>query len=129
MNVVEQTYAQVAGKARRDKLERGHAPADDALLSPQIVGTRAIRSLANRFGFIGFAADALEQGIDFILREEIGAHSSSLNDERGEQDFLDWPVPLLSLAAGIKYTVDLVLDLLREGLLAFLGDQIRSLLA
>jgi hypothetical protein len=74
VHVVEQADAQVAGKALIDQFERGHAPADDALLRSEIVGTRAIAASSTGFGFVGFAADALEQGVDFILGEEIGAH-------------------------------------------------------
>jgi hypothetical protein len=84
MHVVEKADAQVTGKTLIDQFERRHAPADDSLLRSEIVGTRALASLINRLGFVGFAADALEQGVDFILGEEIGAHCGLLNDERGE---------------------------------------------
>ncbi|SBT05026.1 hypothetical protein ACCAA_20104 [Candidatus Accumulibacter aalborgensis] len=57
------------------------------------------------------------------------AHRSSLNDERGEQHFLDRRVTLLPLASGIENAVDLLLDLPGEEFLAVLAHQLRSLLA
>jgi hypothetical protein len=108
VHVVEQADAQVAGKTLIDQFERRHAPANDSFLRSEVVRARAIGPVPRRrLGLVGFAADALEQGVDFILREEIGAHCRSLNDERSEQHFLDWPVTLLPFAGGIENVVDL----------------------
>jgi hypothetical protein len=52
VHVVEQADPQVAGKAFVDEFERRHAPADDALLRAEVVGTRGRCHviLAGRFG-------------------------------------------------------------------------------
>jgi len=81
VHVVEEADAQVTGKAFIDQFERRHAPTNDSFLRAEVVRARTTALIFRLLRFVGFAADALEQGVDFILREEIGAHCCSLDDE------------------------------------------------
>src|SRR5690606_37217355 len=70
---VEQADPQVPGEAVVDDLERRHAAAHDALLKREVVGNDAF----GRVGFVGgrlLAADTDEEGVDFVLGQELFGH-------------------------------------------------------
>src|SRR5206468_12286815 len=74
---VEQPAADVAGEALVDDLHRGHAPANDPLLAGEVVVAHPAGGNLFLFQLLAFAGDALQQGIDFVLREDLLVHGRS----------------------------------------------------
>ncbi len=70
----EQAGADVLGEALVDDLERRHALADHAVLVDEVVAADA--AFARRLGRerIALAGDALQQRVDFVLREDLLVH-------------------------------------------------------
>jgi hypothetical protein len=71
---VEQPDADVAREAFVDDLHRRHAAADDAFLAGQVVFAHAGRRSVVGFQLLAFAGDALQQCINFVLRQDLLVH-------------------------------------------------------
>jgi hypothetical protein len=74
---VEEAGTDVARKAFVDDFERRHAAAHITFVAREVVSAHAV-GLRRCVGFsrFAFAADALQQGIDFVLRKNRVAHIS-----------------------------------------------------
>src|SRR5690606_6767237 len=70
---VEQADAQRAREALVDHLQGRELAADDAVLAGEIVGAGLARR-RRRLGLDRAAVDAVQQGIDLVLGEQVGAH-------------------------------------------------------
>jgi hypothetical protein len=71
---VEQADADVACKPFVDDLHRGHAPANDPLLACDVVIADAAGLHLFLLELLAFAGDALQQRVDFVLREDLLVH-------------------------------------------------------
>src|SRR6202012_3178959 len=79
---VEQADADVAREAFADDFHRRHAAADDPLLVGQVVVADAAFDLLFRLELLALAGDALQEGIDFVLRKNLLIHGASCRSGR-----------------------------------------------
>ena len=77
MHVAEQSDAQVTRETLVDEFESRHPATDDPLLAAEVVALDVL-VVGFRSSLVGFAGDALEQGIDLFLGKKILAHPAVL---------------------------------------------------
>src|SRR5690606_26957150 len=70
---VEQAHAPGAREAFVDHFQGRQLAADDAVLAGEVVGAGLARR-RRRLGLDRTAVDAVQQGVDLVLGEQVGAH-------------------------------------------------------